>query len=295
MNKEVAVIGGGPAGVATAVQLKRHGINPLLFEQNEIGGLIKNAWSIENYLGFPQGINGLMFVELLKKHVEKHGVDVRFEKVEHLDYEEDNERFLIQTKENVYKKNIVVVATGTKPKKLAVAEKLPETLRKKILYEIYPVLQIKNKQVMVIGAGDAAFDYALNLSKNNKVTILNRGNIVKALLLLREKVEKNSKITYHENTTIINIQKGKKRSLLINTDNGKRFEIDYLIAAVGRLPQKDFYSPELINLEKPLIDKKVLFLAGDVKNDRYRQASIAVGDGIYTAMKIHQKMKGETQ
>ena len=291
MNDNVAIIGGGPAGVATAVQLKRHGINPLLFEQNELGGLAKNAWNIENYLGFPQGINGLEFVELLKKHIKKYGVDVHFEKVEHLDYDEDNERFLMQTKENIYEKNIVVVATGTKPKKLAVAEKLPETLKKKTLYEIYPILQIKNKQMAIIGAGDAAFDYALSLSKNNEVVILNRGRVIKALSVLTEKVRNNPKITYYEKTMITDIQKGKKRDLLINTDKTENIEVDYLVAAIGRVPQKDFYSPKVTIMEKRLMDKEVLYLAGDVKNNRYRQTSIAIGEGVHTAMKIHQKIK----
>jgi len=290
MNDNVAIIGGGPAGIATAVQLKRHGINPLLFEQNELGGLVKNAWNIENYLGFPEGLPGLRFVELLRKHIHRYAVDVHLEKVECLDYDESNERFLIQTTKSQYKPSIVVVATGTKPKTLAVAEKLPETLRKKILYEIYPILQIKNKQVVIIGAGDAAFDYALNLSKNNEVVILNRGTVIKALPILTERVRNNPKITYYEKTMITNIRKGKKRDLLINTDKTENIEVDYLVAAIGRVPQKDFYSPRVTIMEKRLIDKEVLYLAGDVKNDRYRQTSIAIGEGVHTAMRIHQKI-----
>jgi thioredoxin reductase len=64
-------------------------------------------------------------------------------------------------------------------------------------------------------------------------------------------------------------------------------EVDYLVIAIGRIPQKDFYSPNLKSKENQLINKGVLYLVGDVKNDRCRQISISVGDGVSAAMKIH--------
>ena len=76
-NEEVIIIGGGPAGIACAVQLKRYGIDPLIFEKDSVGGLVRNAWRLDNYVGYPSGIGGLKFVEELQKHI--HRFDIRIQ------------------------------------------------------------------------------------------------------------------------------------------------------------------------------------------------------------------------
>ena len=77
MHKEnVIIIGGGPAGIACAVQLKRYGIDPLLFEKDDIGGLVKNAWRLDNFPGYPEGISGEELAKKLKVHLERF--DIRY-------------------------------------------------------------------------------------------------------------------------------------------------------------------------------------------------------------------------
>ncbi|MDL1957318.1 MAG: NAD(P)/FAD-dependent oxidoreductase [Candidatus Desulfofervidus auxilii] len=286
MKTKVAIIGGGPASIATAIQLKRYKIDPLLFEQKELGGLLKNAYKVENYLGFPKGISGLKLVKLFKKHLKAYNVKVIFEKVILLDYKENY--FLIRTSKNEYFSEIAVIASGTKPKTLNIIENREE-LKNKIFYEIYPILNIKNKHIVVIGAGDAAFDYALSLSKNNKILILNRGKRIKALPLLVERAMNNPSIKYCENSFIKKINKKGEKILIDFIKNGEitSIEVDYIVVAIGRVPQKDFYSLNLIKMEEELLSKGLLYLVGDVKNDIYRQTAIAIGDGIYTAMKIY--------
>ncbi|RLD33504.1 MAG: NAD(P)/FAD-dependent oxidoreductase, partial [Bacteroidetes bacterium] len=71
LKEQVIIIGGGPAGVACAVQLKRYGIDPLLLEKNSIGGLVRNAWRLDNYPGFPDGISGEEMVEKLEAHLNR--------------------------------------------------------------------------------------------------------------------------------------------------------------------------------------------------------------------------------
>ncbi len=288
MKAEVAIIGGGPASIATAIQLKRYKIESLLFEQKELGGLLKNAYRVENYLGFPEGISGLELVELFKKHLQIYDSKVIFEKVILLDYKEGV--FLIKTSKDTYYSNMVVVASGTKPKTLDVVETLSEELKNKIFYEIYPILNIQRKRIVIIGAGDIAFDYALNLSKNNEILIVNRGNRVKALPLLVDRVMNNPRIRHFKNSLIRKIDKGKEKALLITFLKQEEIipiDADYVVVAIGRVPQKDFYSPNLIKMEQRLLSQGLLYLAGDVKNNIYRQIAIAIGEGIYTAMKIY--------
>ena len=154
-------------------------------------------------------------------------------------------------------------------------------------------MHIKDKRVVIIGAGDAAFDYALNLCQNNAVWIMNRGNKTRALPLLVDRVSGNPGITYCENSAIENIDRGKEKKLSIAFQGEKgttSVEVDYLIVAIGRTPQKDFYSSGLVEMEEQLSFQNVLYLTGDVKNAICRQATIAVGNGVDTAMKIYWTM-----
>ena len=80
-------MGGGPGGIAAAIQLKRSGIEPILIEKGEVGGLLLNANLVENYLGFPEGISGRELVGLFKEQLERIGVSVKFEEVKKLEAE----------------------------------------------------------------------------------------------------------------------------------------------------------------------------------------------------------------
>lgn len=294
MKNKVAIIGGGPAGIATAIQLKRYKIEHILFEQKSLGGLLKNAYKIENYPGFPQGIPGLELVELFKTQLESYNINVMFEQVKLLEYNEKEKLFLINSSKSLCHSNIVVIASGTKPKRLDIVEALPEMLKCKIFYDIYSILNMQDKRIVIIGAGDIAFDYALNLSKTNEVIIINRNNQIKALPILRDRVMKTSKIKYHEDLIIQEISPGREKALLTTfLKNGKvtTMEADYIVIAIGRLPHKDFYSDNLVKVEKKLLSQNSLYLTGDVKNGIFRQVAIAVGDGIEAAMEIYKKIK----
>ena len=91
MNVEhVTIIGAGPAGIATALQLKRYGITPIILEKNTIGGLLRNAHLVENYPGFPKGISGVNLVRLFRKHLERAAITIFPEEVINLDIEDGN-------------------------------------------------------------------------------------------------------------------------------------------------------------------------------------------------------------
>lgn len=291
--EKVIIIGAGPAGIATAIQLKRYGIDPLLFEKNEIGGLLINANLVENYPGFPNGISGSELVELFKKHLNNNFIKIIFEEVIGVEFKE--KLFRITTSKETFYSKIVVIATGTKPKEFA-DFKIPEQVKDKIFYEISPILGVKGKTIVVVGAGDSAFDYALNLEKNNEVVILNRGKTTKCLPVLWERAKKSSKIKYLENTKIFNIIENSKDELLFELRGEEgllKIFANYVIFALGREPQLDFLSENLEKIKKKLVKKELLFFIGDVKNSYFRQTAIAVGDGIMTAMKIKKIIMGE--
>ena len=293
--EDIIIIGAGPAGLAASIQLKRYGFNPLIFERDEVGGLLRNANWVENYPGFPAGISGIDLVQLFKQQAERISVRIFFEEVVNLDYK--SREFLAFTRSQVFHSRIAVIATGTRPGLLKDFV-IPETLRDRIAYEIYPLLHLEGQHVVIIGAGDAAFDYALNLGKKNTITILNRTDQVKCLPLLWERAGAFSNIQYCPQTRILKLISMPNQQMMIECDcpSGNWTIIaDYLIGAIGREPRLDFISPSLLKKTSELEELGLLYLIGDVKNSAYRQTAIAAGDGLLAAMKIYRFLKESTQ
>jgi thioredoxin reductase (NADPH) len=287
INISVAIIGAGPSGIACAIQLKRQGITPLVFEKHKIGGLLLNANLVENYPGFVNGISGTELCNLLELHFNKLGlVTIKKEVInlKYIDY-----RFLITTENDSYKADKVVIASGTKPIKTTDFQVDFET-QSKILYEIESIIDVKNQVIAIVGAGDAAFDYALNMSKKNKVYILNCTDEIKCLNLLFERTKLSPNIDINNNVSVLNVNYI-NNCLMIYLSNNSTLIADYLIYAIGREPNLDFIDEAIRENINELEKDNKLFFIGDVKNKNYRQTSIAIGDGIKAAMKLAPKPK----
>jgi thioredoxin reductase (NADPH) len=284
---EVIIVGAGPAGLAVALQLKRYGIDVLVLEKSLIGGLLNNANLVENYLGFPGGIPGEQLISLFSQQVKELGVEIKPEKVLSVHYE--NGQFQFITPRSIFTSNIAIIATGTKPKLISDLE-IPERLHERVLYEILPIKQVGGKRIGIIGGGDLAFDYALNLARKNRVTILNRGAKWKCLPLLWERANNSSHIRYLDGIKVTRIVESPHKRLLLDYTVGDKhgeLECDYLLIAIGREPQLDFFSNLDLDIFRELETLGKLYFIGDVKNGIYRQAAIAAGEGIMTAMKIN--------
>lgn len=287
----VVIIGAGPAGLTAAMQLSRQGISPVVFERNMVGGLLLNANLVENYPGFVEGISGPALIDLFKKQAERIGVIVELEEV--LSVQFDKDLFQIKTNSKEVQARYLVAATGTK------ARTLPRDLFEGefdgILYtEVYPLINEKNKQIIILGAGDAALDYALNLARNNEIIILNRGTKIKGLTLLWDRIQKVDSIKYLSNRDISKVVRDDSGRIMISAGKGpdtESFECDYLLTAIGRDPELGLFQGEFSKNIEILQDKKRLYFIGDLHNGSYRQTALAVGDGIRAAMQIGQKLE----
>jgi len=292
MNVEhVTIIGAGPAGIATALQLKRYGITPVLLEKNTMGGLLRNAHLIENYPGFPKGISGVNLVHLFRKHLERASITIFPEEVINLDIKDGT--FLIQTQKRVFSSHIVVIASGTKPREFT-SFQISEEVKNKFFYEVYPLLKLRRKIVVIVGAGDVAFDYALHLEKNNRVVLLNRGQQARCIPILWERVVNSPRITYYKNTELVGITGDSSDRMLLECRGPQgmvKLDADYVLFALGREPQLDFLSDKLKMNVQEMEMKESIYFVGDVKNVAFRQTAIAVGDGVMTAMKINKRLK----
>lgn len=284
---EVVIIGAGPAGVAAAIQLRRYGVRFVLLERERIGGLLWNANLVENYPGFPNGITGPRLVGLFEKQMGRLGVDVVLDEVTALDVEESLP--IVKARSNSYCPQVVVVASGTTPRPFPL--NIPANVRGRVFSTVSPILKARNKHVVIVGAGDAALDQALNLLRRNTVTILNRNSAVPGLPLLWERVQSSAGFNYCDETNVADIAASEEsRSLTLQCEsNGTRSTIsaDYAIFALGRESEMGFLSPRTLELESTLVERGHLYFIGDVKNGLLRQTAIAAGDGLRAAMQIY--------
>ncbi len=283
---EVAIIGAGPAGMTAAIQLKRYGIPFVLLEKGRVGGLLWNANLVENYPGFPAGVSGPKLIGLIEKQMERIGIKVTYDEVLRVANKLNKKTFLINTKTKKYSTSHLIIASGTQPMPIPVP--VPAEAQAKVFSDIYPLLDTYEKRVAIIGGGDAAFDYALNLvKKRNIVTILNRGAEVKCLGLLWDHVMAEPSIVYRAETPVSKVEFAEDAGRLrVQLDAGESLETDYLLFAIGRIPQMDFVPDGLVGQ-----NLMGLYYVGDVKNGLYRQAAIAAGDGLRAAMQIYHSLK----
>lgn len=283
----VAIIGAGPAGLAAALQLKRYSIPTLLFEARQAGGLLWNANLVENYPGFPGGIPGPDLVHRILQQAEAIGVHVIPQAVVSLTYEK--QMFSLLTSEGIYYCRTAVIASGTLPSSFEPGL-IPIDALDKVFSEVYPLLELRDAQIAIVGAGDAAFDYALNLARRNSVVIFNRSDQVRCLPLLQQRAAASPGIAYHPQTCLnqVKLTDNGRLALSLESPAGAwEYTADYLIGALGRRANLDFISPDVQRQAARLEKQGRLYRIGDVANGLYRQTAIAAGQGLLAAMQIY--------
>jgi len=219
-------------------------------------------------------------------------VEIRFEKVRSLDFADRVFCLTTDVGESLY--SSVLIASGTKPIEYT-TQGLQELKNKRLFYEVNAIVELTDRKIAVIGAGDAAFDYALNLSRKNNITIYNRSQRVSCLPVLRDRVRRNRSIMYKSDHILVSVEACQDTIMLYFDHKGFCYgeQFDYLLISIGRRPNLDFVSPALCDKLTELEVKHDLIRIGDVKNGSFRQVGISVGDGIRAAMLLGKRIATE--
>ena len=306
MDYDVIIIGGGPAGLTAAIYTSRARLKTLVIESYSVPGQAIITDSIENFPGFPEGINGFELVEKFKKQAEKFGAELIVKNVEKIEQLQDGWR--IKAEDKTYTTLSIIIATGAHPRKLDVPGEHKFSGKGVSYCATCDGALYRDKHVVVIGGGDTAIDEALFLTRfAKKVTLVHRRDRLRATKILQERVLANKKIEFAWESNVIEIlgkdKVGGVKIKNIKTKKDTDLSCDGVFVFVGYEPNT-VLAKGLLKLDKKsyiLADddmntsKKGIFSCGDCRKKLLRQVVTACGDGATAAFNAQQyveKLKG---
>ncbi|MGB4758766.1 MAG: FAD-dependent oxidoreductase [Candidatus Saccharimonadales bacterium] len=299
---EVVIIGAGPAALSAAIYTTREDIETVLFERAVIGGLAAITDKIDNYPGFPEGVEGLKLANDLQAQAERFGAKIELGEV--LAVHDEGEYKRLETTEGDIYAKAVLIATGSDYKKIGVPGEAEYYGRGVHYCATCDGAFYRDKRLVVVGGGNSAAQEALFLTRfATHIDLLVRSKLRASDVLIKE-LEQNDKITIHLATTTDEIvaTDGKVTSVTGTKDGEKTsFETDGVFIFVGLLPNSQFLSTSAIEIDEVGFVKtdedlhtnmRGVFAAGDIRSGATMQVASAVGEGATAALKIREYLEG---
>lgn len=294
---DVIIIGSGPAGLTAAIYAARANLAPVVFEGLQPGGQLTITTEVENYPGFPEGIQGPELMETLRKQAERFGSIHHYEYVDKVDLSE--RPFKVQVGDTTYKANALIIATGASAKWLGLENEAKFQGRGLSSCATCDGFFFKGKEIFVVGGGDTAMEEANFLTRfASKVKLVHRRDSFRASKIMQDRVLANPKVEVLWNKEIIEYQSQNGQSIsgarLRDTVTGEEMDmpIDGIFLAIGHTPNTAFLEGQIETDAGGYIllrghtgtNVEGVFAAGDVADTRYRQAITAAGHGCQAAM-----------
>ena len=304
---DVIIIGSGPAGLTAAIYAARANLNPLVIAGMERGGQITLTDDLENFPGFPDGVKGFELYQTFEKQAARFGAELVYDIVTEVDLSGNVKK--VKTADNEYEAKVVIIATGSTPKRLGVAGE-EKFIGKGVSYcATCDGFFFTGKHVVVIGGGNSAMDEGLFLTRfADKVTIIHRRDRLRADAILQERAFKNEKMEFIWDTVVEEIvgDESVKSLKLKNVKSGEinDYPIDGVFVFIGHYPNVDLFDGqiELDDTNYIITDRRTrtnqtgVFACGDVMDSIYRQAITAAGTGCQAAMEAEKfvaELEGE--
>lgn len=292
---DVAIVGGGPAGLTAAIYTSRALLNTIVFEKLGTGGQAAITDHIENYPGFPEGINGFELSQKMEEQAKNFGAKFEFSEINKIEKDFTKNCFTLYSGNKEFFAKTVIIATGTTPKRLNVKGEEEFWGRGISTCATCDAALYKDKVVAVVGGGDSALDEGLFLTRFvKKLYIIHRRNELRAVKILQKRAMENPKIEFILNSVVEEIigenkiQKVKIKN--VNTGETSFLDIEGLFIYIGLEPNTKMIehinkdeTGYIITNENLETNIPGLYAAGDCRYKTLRQVSTAVGDGALAA------------
>jgi thioredoxin reductase (NADPH) len=291
------IIGSGPAGYTAAIYASRAALKPLLYTGMQPGGQLTITTEVENYPGYPNGIQGPEMMEDFKKQAERFGTDIRFGYASKVDFSGPVHKVWVDGKKEIHA-NSVIIATGASAKWLGLESEQRLNGFGVSACAVCDGFFFKGQDVAIVGAGDTAAEEATYLAKLcNKVYMIIRKDQMRASKAMQERVlhTPNIEILWNSETKEILGDKTVNGAILKNTVTGeeKTISIGGFFVAIGHKPNTDIFKGWLNMDESGYIQTipgssktniEGVFAVGDAQDKIYRQAVTAAGSGCMGAL-----------
>jgi thioredoxin reductase (NADPH) len=295
----VVIIGSGPAGCTAALYLSRANLVPLVLEGLQPGGQLTITTDVENFPGFPEGIQGPKLMDLMRQQAERFGAVFKFEEVQSVNFR--MHPFEIVTDQRTYVAEAVIIASGASAMQIGIpSEKLLQGFGVSYCATCDGFF-FKEKEIVVIGGGDSAMEEATFLTKfAKKVTVIHRREELRASKIMQDRALSNPKIEFIFNKVvdeIVGTKEGGVTALKLRdtrTNEASEIKAQGLFVAIGHTPNTKAYAGQIQLDERGYIvlphrhstvtNIQGVFASGDVVDHIYRQAITAAGSGCQAAL-----------
>jgi thioredoxin reductase (NADPH) len=298
---KIAIIGTGPAGFTAAIYAGRANYRPIIFEGMQPGGQLTTTTEVENYPGFPEGVQGPELMDLFRKQAERFGAEPIFKEVTEVDF--NAKPFRISCDDDNYFAETIIIATGATAKYLGLPSETEYRGAGVSACATCDGFFFKNQHIAVVGGGDTAMEEATYLTKHaGKVTLIHRRDQFRASKIMQQRVKENPKIELLLDTVVEEVlgknENGRKSMAGLKLKSVKGGDISTLpvtglFLAIGHQPNTKIFEGKLKMNDVGYIltephstrtSKPGVFAAGDVADPTYRQAVSAAGTGCMAAI-----------
>ncbi len=297
--EKLIILGGGPAGLSAAIYAAREGFEPLVIAGYNPGGQLLLTTVVENFPGFPDGIDGPEIINLMRKQAERFGTRFINDNASAVDL--STKPYMVTVGKQVYETQSMIIATGADAKWLGL-----ESERKFIGHGVSSCGTcdgpfFKNKDVIIVGGGDTAMEDALFLTRfANSVTVVHRRSELRASKIMQDRARKNPKIRFVFNTAVKEIKGDSSVRSVVLEDTVKgtvsEMPIQGVFIAIGYKPNTEIFKGVLrldsngyiIAKDEVLTEYDGVYVAGDVADHIYRQAATASGSGVKAALHVRE-------
>ncbi|AZC12758.1 thioredoxin-disulfide reductase [Microbacterium sp. ABRD28] len=298
--RHVIIIGSGPAGYTAAIYAARANLEPLVIASSvEAGGELMNTTEVENFPGFPEGIQGPELMAKMQEQAEKFGAEVVYDDVVSLELDGDVKRVTLGSGAS-HEAESIVFATGSAPRKIGIEGESRLSGRGVSYCATCDGFFFRERVIAVVGGGDSAMEEATFLTKfASKVYVIHRRDELRASKIMQDRAFKNDKIEFVWNSEVVDIlgEEAVTGLVLESTLDGSRRELalDGIFVAIGYDPRVHLVHGKLdltdagtvwVDGRSSRTSVPGVFAAGDVIDPTYRQAVTAAGSGTVAALDV---------